>query len=64
VRLDQIDDAGFDVRPDGVVLQVGHVRHGHLHGQIKGLGGRGVDDAHRPASGEETSDLLRRAHGR
>ena len=31
VRLDQVDDAGLDVRPDGVVLEVGHVRDGNLH---------------------------------
>ena len=33
VRLDQVDDARLDIRPDRVVLQVGHVRHRHLHGE-------------------------------
>ena len=39
VRLDEVDDALLDVGPDGVVLEVGHVGHRHLHRQVEGLGG-------------------------
>ena len=47
VGLDEVDDAFLDVGPDGVVLQVGHVRHRHLHGQVEGLGRRRRDDGRR-----------------
>ena len=44
VRLDQVDDALLDVRPDRVVLEVGHVGHRHLHRQVERLGRGRCDD--------------------
>ena len=44
VCLDQIDDAFLHVRPDGVVLEVGHIGDRHLHRQVERLGGRRGDD--------------------
>ncbi len=40
VRFDQVDQPRLDVGPDGVVRQVGHIGHRHLHGQLEGLGRR------------------------
>ena len=64
VRLDQVDDALLDVGPDAVVLEVGHIGYGHLHRQVERLGrGRG-DHPRRRLPGQESRDLLRRAHRR
>ena len=64
VRLDQVDDACLDVGPDRVVLQVGHVGHRHLHGQVERLGRRRSDDRRRRLAGQEPRHLLGRTHGR
>ena len=64
VRVDEVDDAGLDVGPDGVVLQIGHIRHRHLNGEVEGLGCRRCDDDGRPAAGEKPGHLLRWAHRR
>ncbi len=64
VRLDQVDDALLDVRPDRVVLEVGHVGHRHLHRKVERLGRRRRDDRRRGLPGQETRHLLRRSHRR
>ena len=64
VRLDQVDDALLDIGPDRVVLEVGHVGHRHLYGQVEGLGGRRGDNRGRGRAGQETGHLLGRAHCR
>ena len=76
VRVDQIDDPGLDLRPDGVVLQVRHIGHWHLNRQFEGLGRRRVHDPSGPggqersdsgigsAAGEEAGDFLGRSDSR
>ncbi len=64
VRLDQVNQPCLDVGPDGVVRQVGHVGHRHLHGQLDGLGRWGSHDGGGEAAGQESREFLGRAHGR
>ena len=47
VRFDQVDQSRLDIGPDAVVLQVGHVGHRHLHGQLDSLGRRRGHDGRR-----------------
>ena len=64
MRFDQVDQTGLDIGPDGVVRQVGHIGHRHLHGELDGLGRRGSDDGRQCLSGQEPGELLGRTHGR
>ncbi len=63
VRLDQVDQPRLDIGPDGVVGQIGHIGHRHLHGQLDRLGrGRGHDGGS-GLTGQEPGQLLGRPHG-
>jgi hypothetical protein len=64
VRLDQIDDALLDIGPDRVVLQIRHVRHRHLDGQVEGLARGRRDDRRLGLPGQEPRHLLGWADGR
>ena len=64
VCFDQVDQASLDVGPDGVVRQVGHVGHRHLHGELERLGRRGSHDRGRGVSGQEPRELLGWTHRR
>ena len=65
VRFDQVDQTCLDIGPDGVVRQVGHIGHRHLHGQLKRLGRRGSHYGCPGCQGsarQEPRQLLGRTH--
>ena len=78
VRLDEVEDALLDVRPDarppagaggragevvGGLAEAGHVLDRHDDLELEGLVDRRLHDGDRPAAGEEGGDLVDRPHG-
>jgi len=64
VSLDQVDDACLDVGPDGVVIQIRHVRDWDLYRQIECLGRRRRDDRGLRLPRQESRDFFGRPDGR